>query len=189
MSDTNPEDVFSQVEGESEIDLPVEQDFKNKITAKSVKITDKVRTIEGISEYWQDILNNWRKAITQNEQIIIILCICIGIVYSYAVNKCTGNIDVPVYAYIMSGVIIVLISLLLIAEKSLPLLVLIKFGVSVAGGHLAMMYLVAADGHDWGLFTDAVCRYPVTTNTLLAYTFGVGSGIIISTFKFGGDKK
>ena len=187
MSNENLEDVFQQVDGET--DLPVEQDHKNKITAKSVKIDNKVRTIEGITQYWQDILNNWRKTITQNEQIIIIMCIFIGIIYSYAVNKCTGNINVPPYAYVMSGIIIVLISLLLIAERSLPLLVLIKFAVSVAGGHLAMMYLVAVDGHGWGLFTDAVCRYPVTTNTIMAYIFGVGSGIIASNFKIGGDKK
>ncbi len=189
MDDKNPEDVFNQVEGGSEINVQESEVEKNTITATSVKIDEKVRSIEGLAQYWQDVLNDWRRTITQNEQAIIIMCIVIGSIYSYAVNKCTGNIDVPVYAYVMSGVIVILISLLLIADESLPLLVLIKFGVSVSGGHLSMMYLVAVDGHGLGLITSDVCRYPVTTDSILVWVFGVGCGIVIMSFKIGGREK
>ena len=188
MSKDSPEDIFNQVNGEVGTNLPAEEDY-NTITATSAKIDDKVRTIEGIAQYWQDILNDWRKMITQNEQAIILMCIVLGFIYSFAVNECTGNLDVPVYAYAMSAIIVFLVSLLLIAERSLPLLVLIKFAVSWAAGHLAMMYLIAADGHSWMIFTDNVCRYPVTTDSIMVYSFGVGSGIIIATFKIGGEKE
>jgi hypothetical protein len=182
----NPEDIFNQVEGKSDVKYHSEEVGKNTITATSSKIDEKVKTIEGKAQYWQDILNDWRKNITQNEQIIIITCFLIGAIYSYAVNKCTGNVDVPIYAYVMSGVIVIMMSFLLIADKSLPLLVLIKFAVSVAAGHLALMHLVAVDGHGWGWITSDVCRFPITTDKVLVWMFGIGCGVILTTFKIGG---
>ena len=83
----------------------------------------------------------------------------------------------------MSGIIIISWSLLLITEGSLPLVVLVKFGVSIAAGHVAMMWIIAIDGHTWGLLTTDVCRYPLTTDSFMVWLVGGGSGYIAAKFE------
>ena len=180
MSD--PEDIFEQVHEGTGSNLPAKQSNRN-ITKSSIRIDESVQTIEDKVTYWQELINHWRITIIQNERVIIIFCIVFGFFYSYAINECTGNIHIPAYSYVMIASIIVLLSLLLITEGALPLVVLVKFAISVAGGHVSMMLLIAADGHTWNLFTTAVCRYPISSDSIMVYLVGGGSGYIFAKFE------
>lgn len=177
---TNPEDVFEQIFDDSKTTLPVQQKL---LTPSTAKLDDGVKTVEDRVLYWQKMINHWRITIAQNEQVIIIFCIIFGLAYSYAINECTGNFNLPVYVYAMSIGLVFMASLLLIAEGGLPLLVLVKFGVSIATGHVAMMFLIAVDGHYWKLFVTDVCRYPVTTDSIMVFIVGGGAGYIFAKFE------
>lgn len=153
------------------------------VSASSPKLDEGVRTIENKVRTGQDLINEWRIRIVKNEQAIIISCLLFGVLIAYAVNECTGDFDFPGYAYWMAGVIVFLLSLLLISGGSLPLIILIKFATSMVSGHLAMMFLIAIDGHGFGFFTTDTCRYPVTFDSITGCLFGVGIGYIAATFK------
>jgi hypothetical protein len=176
MNTQKPEDIFDQVYNKDQIprNHSISVDVENGAVDGSVKSIDNKITL------WQELANEWRKAIIQNENIIISFWILFGLIYSYAINECTGNFHVPTYVYVMAGIIIMLVSLLLITEGSLPLLVLVKFGVSIAFGHVSMMFLIAADGHTFKIFTTDVCRYPITTDSVMIYMVGVGTGYILA---------
>ncbi len=177
MSNPTPDEIFGQVIVKTKY-LPTKT-----VTKSSAKVDESVKTIEDRVRNWQEILNNWRIAIIQNEQAIIILCIIFGIVYSYAINECTGNLNFPIYVYVLTGIIVALFSLLLITEGSLPLLVLVKFAVSIALGHYAMMWVIAVDGHTWEFFVVYVCRYPMTWESIAVYIVGGGCGYISAKFE------
>jgi len=166
MEDDLYDDIFSQKKN-----LPV-----------STKPNKNVKTVEEKVKLWQEIANRWRTTITQNEKVIVIFCMLAGFVYSYAVNECTGNFDVPIYVYAMAFGIVILCSLLLIAEKTLPLLVLVKFSAAAAFGHVAMMFLIVADG-PIGVFTVATCSSPVTIDSVMVWLFGSGTGYIAANFQ------
>lgn len=155
-------------------------DPKDKLPVLSVN--KNVKTVEEKVKSWQERVNQWRTAITRNETIIIILCMISGVLYSYAVNECTGNFNVPIYAYIMAIGMGLLCSLLLIAEGSLPLLLIIKFSASVVFGHFVMMFLIVADG-PIGFFTIASCTNPITSDTVLSWIFGSFTGYIAAHFQ------
>ena len=80
-------------------------------------------------------------------------------------------------------IIMVLSSLLLIADGSLPLVVILKFVSSFTVGHASMMILIAIDGHTWGLFTTDVCRYPVTTDAIMWVILGGSGGWILKSYE------
>lgn len=151
---------------------------------EQTNINKNVQTVEEKVKSWQTRANQWRTTITQNEKIILIFCMLSGLAYSYTVNECTGNFNVPVYVYIMAFGILILCSLLLIADKTLPLLVLIKFSAAVAFGHVAMMFLIVADG-PIGLFTIAACQTPITIDSVMVWLFGSGTGYIAANFQMG----
>lgn len=178
-STQGPEDLFDQLfEGKSS-NLPAPR----KYTKTTERVDKSIRTVEDRLMYWQTLLNNWRIAISQNEQIITVGCILFGLLYSFAINECTGNFEFPIYVYVLVGIIVIVTSLLLIAEGGLPLLTIVQFGVSLAFGHVSMMFLVAVDGHYWQLFTTDVCRYPVTTDSAMVFIVGGGAGYMFAKFE------
>jgi len=176
----SPEEIFSQVEKGSSPNLPAK---RQTVTQSSAKVDEGVQSIEGKVIQWQQHINHWRLAITQNEQTIIMFCVIFGACYSYAINECTGNLNFPVYAYVTTIITIVSIFLLLIAPDELPLVTLVKFAVSIALGHVSMMTLIAVDGHTWHLFTTDTCRYPVTTDSIMVFLVGGGAGYIFAKFE------
>ena len=99
------------------------------------------------------------------------------------INECSGNVNIPGYTYMLVAVIVSLLSLLLIAEGSLPLVLLIKFAVSVAAGHVSMMFLIAVDGHTWHIISTEVCRYPITSDSVMVFLVGGGVGYIFAKFE------
>ncbi|MCK5612203.1 hypothetical protein KAR91_60590 [Candidatus Pacearchaeota archaeon] len=178
MSEARPEDILGN-ESYQGNNLPA----KRPVTNSSAKIDESVSSVAEKVEYWQNYINYWRKTITQNESVIIIFCILFGLVYSYAINECTGNLGFPVYAYVLVGFIVAALSLLLIADGSLPLTVLVKFAVSVAFGHILMMNIIAVDGHTFRVLSTYVCRYPLTPDSIMVYIFGGGSGYLLAKFE------
>lgn len=173
-----PEEIFSQIEGEKQ-NLPA----KRTVTQSSARIDESVSTVADKVEYWQEHINYWRKTITQNESVIIISCILFGLLYSYAINECTGNLGFPIYAYVLVGFIVIALSLLLIADGSLPLTVLVKFAVSIAFGHVMMMNIIAVDGHTFRWISTDVCRYPLTPDSIMVFVVGSGSGYLLAKFE------
>jgi hypothetical protein len=178
--DRSPEDIFSQIEKGSSPNLPAN---RQTVTQSSKKVDEGVKTVEDKVIQWQQHINHWRLAITQNEQIIVVFCVLFGICYSYAINECTGNFHFPVYAYVTTIITIVSVSLLLIAPGELPLVTLVKFAVSIAFGHVAMMTLIAVDGHTWHWFTTDTCRYPITTDSIMVALVGAGAGYMFAKFE------
>ena len=178
MNEARPEDILGD-EFPQGNNLPA----RRPVTNSSAKIDESVSSVAEKVEYWQNYINYWRKTITQNESVIIISCILFGIVYSYAINECTGNLGFPVYAYVLVGFIVASLSLLLIADGSLPLTVLVKFAVSVAFGHVLMMNMIAVDGHTFRWLATDVCRYPLTPDSIMVYIVGGGSGYLLAKFE------
>ena len=179
MENETPADVFRQINEDSEPNLPARQ----TVTKSSATVGEGVKTVEDRVRNWQIFINDWRISIIQKEDPIIIFCIILGGFYSWAVNECTGNFNVPFYAYVMSAIIIGFGALLLITEGSLPLVVLVKFAVAIALGHTGMMWAIAVDGHSFHFFTIEVCRYPLTTESFMVYLLGGGSGYIVAKFE------
>lgn len=178
MSETKPGDLLDEVYGEGAKKRHQANIVPVDVEKHAAKIDGGVRTIEEKLTYWQEIGNEWRKAIVQNEHLISAFWFLFGMIYSYAINKCTGSFVIPGIAYLLSGIILVLLVFLMISEESLPLLSLIKIGLYGAFGHIMMMTAVAVDGHTWNLFTSDVCRYPFSSDSLMIYMLGMASGIV-----------
>ena len=179
MSEARPEDILGG-NSHQEGNLPAK---RNVTTNTSAKVDESVSSVADKVEYWQEYINYWRKTITHNESVIIISCILFGLVYSWAINECTGNLGFPIYAYVLVGFIVIALSLLLIADGSLPLTVLVKFAVSVAFGHVLMMNIIAVDGHTFRILSTYVCRYPLTPDSAMVFILGSGSGYLLAKFE------
>lgn len=175
------EEIYEQVYGTTS--SKKKEQGNNLITRSSEKLDDGVKSVEDRVYYWQDMINNWRITIMQNEQLIVSFCILWGLIFAYAINECTGNLNFPWYVYGLVVIIMVLCSLLLIADGSLPLVVILKFVSSFTVGHASMMILIAIDGHTWGLFTTDVCRYPVTTDAIMWIILGGSGGWILKSYE------
>ena len=176
----SPNDIFDQVHNGSKIE---DKGKQVSVTSDSPKLDVGVKSVEDRLITWQERINDWRRKIIKNENIIIMFCVLTGAVFSYAINECTGDFDFPWYAYLMGFAIIALWSLLMITEGGLQLIVLIRFGVTLALGHYSMMWLVAIDGHSWHIFTFEICRYPMTQDLIAGFFVGIGSGFILAKFK------
>ncbi len=168
MSEARPEDILG---------YPLENTSQNKniVTQSSVRVDETVTTLEDKVTHIQAVINYWRAKITQNERVITLFCVITGILFSYAINKCTRNLDIPASVYWLSAALIISFALLLISDGSLPLIVLVRFAISVYFGHYFMMWVVSIDGHYFGWLTADVCRYPIS----VAVTAGVIAGIFI----------
>lgn len=178
MKGETPEDIFSQIEGGTP-NLPE----KRAVTQSSARVDESVKTLEDKILSGQEIINEWRKKITQNEKAITIFCVLTGIIFSYAVNRCTGNLNIPPSVYALSVVVILSIALLLIADGSLPLVVLVRFAVSLFFGHYFFMWLVAVDGHSFRWLATDVCRYPVSVDLVMVFIAGSCAGYIGKSFE------
>ncbi len=163
-----PEDIFSQIDG-NKTNLPAKT-----VTQSSAKVDESVKTLEDKSTNAQEVINYWRKKIMQNEEVITFFCVIIGMYFSWAVNICTGNYDIPPSVYILSSVIVFVVALLLIAPGALPLIVIVRFAIFMFIGHYFMMWVVSIDGHSFRFLTSDVCRYP--------FSFDVMSGVIAGAF-------
>jgi len=109
--------------------------------------------------------------------------VLVGMFFSWAVNRCTGNFDISTAVYILSALIVFVIALLLIAPGALPLKVLVGFATSAFIGHYAMMWLVAIDGHFFKWFTSDTCRYPFSVEMLMVFLGGACAGYIGKSFE------
>ena len=180
---TNPEDIFNQVYGK-EKSLPKKQYQQSKaITQSTVKVDEGIKTVEDRVINWQVILNNWRITIVQIEPVIIVICVVLGWLLSYTVNKCTGVFNPPWYVYMMAGVIVISWFFLLITEGVLSLIVLVKFITATAAGHYSMMWVIAVDGHTFKFFTMNVCKYPIASDIISGLFPGLIIGYIFKTFE------
>ncbi len=179
MTEETPEDIFSQVDGGKKSNLPANR----TVTQSSAKVDESVKTLEDKSTYIQEFINYWRGKIMQNERIITLFCVIIGMYFSWAVNICTGNFDIPLSVYILSGVIVFVVALLLIAPGALPLIVIVRFAIFMFFGHYCMMWLVAIDGRAFGLLTTDVCRYPISLDVTSGVIAGVFIGYIFKSFE------
>ena len=177
----SPNDIFNQVYPGSSIEDGKEVVVSTK--SGSPMLDEGVKSVEERLMTWQERVNDWRKKIIQNEQVITLICVLSGMVYSYAINECTGDLDIAWYVYLMASVIVALGSLLVISEGGLLLIVLVKFGLAMSIGHYAVMWLVAVDGHYWAAFTYETCRYPMTPDLISGFIVGVGSGFTLAKFR------
>ncbi len=175
MSEANPDDIL----GYSQEVIP-----ENRIvTQSSAKVDEGVKTLEDKVISWQDIINYWRGKITKNKGFITVFCVVIGMFFSWAVNRCTGNFDIPISVYVLSAVIVVTTALLLIADGALPLIVLVKFAVAAFAGHYFMMWIASIDGHYFQLFTTNTCRYPFSVDMGMVFAAGSCAGYIGKSFE------
>lgn len=176
MSEARPEDVLGyQPKGDNQ--------NKNIVTKSSVKVDENVKTIEDKVINSQNLINYWRIKITKNEKTITFFCVMIGILFSWAINRCTGNLNIPSSVYVLSAIIILVIALLLIAEEALALIVLVRFAVAMFLGHYFMMWLVAIDGRYFSWFASEVCRYPVSVDVTAGIVAGIFIGYIAKSFE------
>lgn len=176
MSEVNPEDILRNKRDNNISD-------KRIVTQSSAKVDESVKTIEDKVLYGQDVINEWRLSITQNERGITLFCMIIGILFSYAINRCTGNINIPSSVYVLSAAIVLFAALLLIADGALPLIVLVRFAVSAFFGHYFMMLIVAIDGHYFMWFATDVCRYPFNIDVTAGIIAGICIGYIAKSFE------
>lgn len=178
----DPHEIYKKICGDKS-NFDKEQENRRALTRTSEKIDSSVKTFEDRVISWQETINNWRIAITQNEQGIIIFYIIFGMAYAFAINECTGNLDFPWYAYFMMGIIVIMSSLLQIPEGALQLVTILKYAVSISLGHVCMMWIIAVDGHAFRILTTDVCRYPVASDFLMGVAIGGPIGFIVKTYE------
>ncbi len=176
MSEARPEDILG---GWSENN----SQSKSIVTQSSVKVDEGVKTLEDKVIHSQAVINYWRAKITQNEKAITFFCVIISILFSWAVNRCTGNFNIPSSVYVLSAIIILVVALLLIADGALPLIVLVRFVVAAFAGHYFMMWIVSIDGHYFGWLTADVCRYPISVDVTAGVIAGIFIGYIAKSFE------
>lgn len=171
MTDFTPEEIYEKIKINTD-HLPAKIPGQENVTRSTERLDDSIRTIEDKIVHWQEIINNWRITILQNERAIIIFYALFGFIFAYAINECTGDLDFPLYAYILVGIIMMLMALLQIPEGGLRLIIILKYSISMMLGHYSMMMFIAIDGHTIRWFTTDVCRYPATSDFLMGIPVG-----------------
>ncbi|MCP4753980.1 MAG: hypothetical protein GY866_24105, partial [Proteobacteria bacterium] len=192
MSERTKEDIFNEVHNiDGSALVPRRQGTKalkpfipaKKLSGVQQKASETVTTVDERVIKWQDVINQWRVTILQNETIINFVCLFAGIGYCYAINECTGQFEFPAIVYWLFGSLILTCCLLLISAGSMPLSVLVKFAVSGSVGHIGMMYLIALDGHYFQILAVAMCRYPATFEDLYKLAVGAGLGYLFAKYE------
>lgn len=168
-----PEDVFKKTRQAKQ---PVTEPQLDSIPF--INTGTKVKVVEDKITSFQEFATFWQRQFIQNEDAISVCCFGAGLIYSYAVNECTGDVNVPWYAYILGGVAAFLFWLLVIRESSLKLVVIIKFLTAFLFGHVFLMFAVALDSHYFGYFTFNVCRYPFGGNEVMWTSLGAMGGFL-----------
>lgn len=175
MSEANPEDILIN----SHENLP-----ENRIvTQSSAKVDEGVKTLEDKAIYVQGVANYWREKILQNEKLITFFCVIIGVFFSWAVNRCTGDFNIQASVYILSSIIVFAFVLLLIAPGPLPLMIIVRFAVAAFIGHYFMMWIVSIDGHFFHYFATDTCRYPFSVDMGMVFLAGSCAGYIGKSFE------
>lgn len=170
----NAEEIFKK-----EHDLKNNHQEQPKETSViSPPVDEKILSVEGKLEKAQAKATEWQRMLIQNETIVSVICFISGVIYSFAVNECTGDYDFPWYAVFFAALSASLFYLLLIREGSLQLVILVKFASYFFLGHILLMFLVAIDSHSWKLFTVYTCKYPFTSDFFMGTALGAMGGFL-----------
>jgi hypothetical protein len=164
------EEIFEREHGPKK---PVKEEHKSPIVdGRILAVDEKLTKIQVFATKWQ-------RQLVKNETLLSFVCFFLGVIYSYAINKCTGDFNVAWYTYVLAIGWGISFSLLLIREGSLPLSIIAKFILIFLVGHVSLMFFVAADSQTFHLFTVNVCRIPFGWNELTWWTLGLLSGYLI----------